>query len=366
MWFLSGLIILLTMFGVGDGCSPDRFNRLQWRGGDNSWFEWWYYKVVLPETGDSFFFLYGIVNPWDTSMSTPNSGAYVSAGSFRHRQIIKQEYSVEQFMAAANKVEIIIGDQTATDSFIRGHLTDKDGDSVSWDVTITKRWSSNAMGWPVYIPGITNIYWYPVQGDALFTGQINFKGQVYRLEDAPGYQDRNWGTSFPSWWMWLAANHFDDSPDTVLVVGGGSPLLFGFFPGYANVTVILFHEGREYQFRPPDFAVVFCKYGQRRWRIEATNGSGYRIEIDAAASEEILMFLDFKMPDGGIFRDYQTLTGDLNVNLYKRHPLSDTLGSSNSLSEVEPCQTQWEKKYTLRSRFAGLEIGFPLETSDAN
>ena len=334
------------------GCFFDPFNALIWNRENairnngvidtEPWFEWWFYKVVLPDTGDAFFFTYGVVNPWDTAMDNPSSSAFVSMGNFTERAFTEERYPPSDFTASYQATDVRIGDQHATDKMITGSLVDSDGGVVSWDIQIEPRWRFNAMTWTMFLSNLSNIFWYPVQADALFSGWIDYKGQLYTFEDAPGFQDRNWGRSFPEWWVWIVANHFDGHPNTALAVGGGQPVLLDAIHGFESVGVGLLHEGKEYTWRPHDFDLIRLNVHWGTWLVEAINTDGYKIEIEASAPCDSFMDLVFMTPQGVEFHDFEALTGEVTVRLYKLttgwHP-------------------QWHLIETLWSDFAGIEYG---------
>jgi tocopherol cyclase len=343
--------VLLSILGLC-GCSFDPYNALIWNRENvirNSgvvdtqpWFEWWYYKLVLPESGDAFYFIYGVVNPWDTAMENPSSRAYVGMGNFAEKAIIEDAYPVSDFSASYRATDVRVQNQHATDESIVGSLVDGDGGQVSWDIQISKRWNFNAMGWAMFVPEITNIFWYPAQADALFTGRINYKGQVYTFENAPGYQDRNWGRSFPEWWVWIVSNHFEGHPNTALAVGGGKPVILDAIDAFEGVGIGLFHKGKEYAFRPSDLDLVQVNIRFGTWKVEAINTEGCRITIEASAPCDSFTDIMFVTPQGEVFHDFETLTGELTVRLYER--------SAGWNSE-------WRLTETLWSDFAGIEYG---------
>jgi tocopherol cyclase len=333
------------------GCPLAPYNALIWNRANvhltsdridtGPWFEWWYYKVVIPETGDAFYFLYGTVNPWDTAGADPNSNAYVAVGSFAAKQIVTQTYPAADFLAAYERTDVRIQSQRATDTSIEGSLVD-DGGEVSWQIQIAEPWPFNAMGWGLFVPEITNIFWYPAQADARFFGWVDFNGERYTFENAPGYQDRNWGRTFPEWWAWIVANHFDGHPDTALAAGGGRPTVFDVTDAIEGLAVGLRHEGNEYAFRPNAGARERFTINFGTWELEAENPAGYRIEIEATAPCDSFLDLIFLTPQGEHFNDFETLTGDLTLRLYKR---TGFLGAC------------WQLLDTLHSDFAGIEYG---------
>lgn len=316
----------------------DPFNVYQWKSKQKGpWFEWWYYKVVLPETGESFFFVYGVVNPWDKHKTLAGTRAYVSMGDFAAKTQVENLYPVTDFVAAYDQTLVTVGGHLATDQNIKGELAEKNGNVTSWDISLQKDWAYDATGWATG-KGITNIEWYPAQASAKCSGSIVSQNRLYQFVDAPCYQDRNWGSEFPLWWSWIVSNHFKEDPDTVLAVGGGRPKYLNTKFPLEGVSVGLRHKGKEYHFRPNDLDRITQTINFGTWEISAENGND-RVDVSANAPKEKFMDLQFMTPKGQIFHDYETLTGHVTVKIYQRHLL------------------KWKLKETLTSEFAGIEYG---------
>jgi len=307
------------------------------------WYEWWYYKVILPDTGDAFYFLYGVVNPWDKAGSDPASRAYVGFGSFADGITVTQNYAVSDFEASYAETYVAIADQKAARHAIVGHVFDGTI-SASWHVSIDTKWDFNAMGWAMFVPDLTNIAWYPAQAAALFSGTVVLNGKTYTFTDVPGYQDRNWGREFPDWWAWITANHFDGHPDTALAAGGGRPKLLGLFEPIEGLAIGLKHDGVEYNWRPNDGDLQRFTIDFGTWKVVSVNRQGYKVEIEARAPCDSFMDLVFPTPQGTFFDDFETLTGTLTLRLYKLEGLHYRLMD------------------TLHSDFAGIEYGSATAT----
>ncbi|MBI4677429.1 MAG: hypothetical protein HY748_07590 [Elusimicrobia bacterium] len=301
-----------------DAAEADKYNARVWDGkSQDDWYEWWYYKVVVPGTQEAFYFCYGVVNPWDLDRTRPASRAYVSMGSFGAGEVVEQTFEPGRFAASPDRPFVEVGDNAATDRELKGRMFGPDGGEISWDLKVEKDWAFNAMGWAMSQGWISNIFWYPAQAGAFMSGRISFRGKTVDLDRAPAYQDRNWGTSFPKWWTWLVSNSFKDSPGTILASGGGQPRIFPGTDFYQGVAVGLRHGGREYVFRPTsgDIVKVDVRFG--KWEVSARNRRGERIEVSAYAPKEKFLLLKFMTPQGKEFNDYEALLGRIRVKLYK-------------------------------------------------
>ena len=104
------LLSLILFYGITSFSAVDLFNTYRWNResfesgkeikSQLPWFEWWYYKVVLPETGESFYFVYGIVNPWDTKHSKDATRSYVGFGDFEKNITVEEKYPIDHFWRA--------------------------------------------------------------------------------------------------------------------------------------------------------------------------------------------------------------------------------------------------------------------------
>jgi len=182
------------------------------------------------------------------------------------------------------------------------------------------------MSWTMSRDWISNIYWYPAQAGARMSGTITYRGRSVTLNKAPAYQDRNWGTSYPKWWTWLVSNNFKGSPGTVLASGGGQPRIFPGVSFIQAVTIGLRHREREYLFLPTDGDKVSVDVNFGRWELSARNRRNERITISAYAPREKFLLLPFVTPQGKVFKDYEALTGHIDVKLFN---------GSNLIAELE-------------------------------
>ncbi len=332
---ITTLFILLLNFSAFAEIDP--FNTYQYREGNQSpWFEWWYYKVVLPETGESFYFVYGVVNPWDKNQTMGGTRAYVGMGDFNDNIVVENKFPVSDFYASKTQTLIQVKNNQATDVNFSGNIDHKSS-VYSWDISIQKEWSYNPVSWALG-KGITDIEWYPAQASARCSGTIISNNQLRQFTDAPCYQDRNWGKKFPKWWTWIVSNQFKENADSVLAVGGGLPQYYGKDIPFSGVSIGLRHKGVNYHFRPNDLDLVKTNVSMGTWEVSGENGQ-YKVTVSATAPKEKFMDLQFVTPTGEVFHDYETLTGKATVKLYQKRLL------------------RWTLLDTLTTDFAGIEYG---------
>ncbi|MBS1985372.1 MAG: hypothetical protein JST16_14495 [Bdellovibrionales bacterium] len=349
LWFGWGLA---TLTQAQSWPATDAFNQYQWNRRQavdgvgpqdrGDWYEWWYYKVVEPSSGEAFYFVYGVVNPWDTTHTRSASHGFLGAGNFKDRSLLEQHFPLDEFSAHYDEPFVRLGRSGwATDNHLEGHLQNAQGEDIAWDLQIKRAWDYNAMGWGIFAPGASNIYWYPAQADARMSGTIRYKGRTVVLRDAPAYQDRNWGRSMPEWWTWIVSNDFMGSPGTALAMGGGRPKVLDRASIKDAFGIGFKFAGHVYNFQTTSADSIQTDIRFGKWEVTATKRSGLeRIEISAYAPPEKFMRLPFTSPTGEVFSDYEALLGRVHVKLYSR----DWHG-------------QWQTLADLTSESAGIEYG---------
>lgn len=344
-------IILILLFSFFSH-SSDPFNALIWdKNYKGSWYEWWYFKLYDQKSETPFFFLYGVTNPWDYESKNKVSRSFVSFGNFKEKWWVEKNFPVSQFKASKKVMDVQVSSvngviERSAFGHIIGEYNGQKHD-IKWDLKITPDWKFNAMGWTMDVSWSSNIFWYPAQASMFVSGIIEADGKTYVLENAPGYQDRNWGKSFPQWWAWIVSNQFKNSPGTVLAGGGGLPDVVTKFK--IPIFVLgLRHQGKEYSFRLNDGDLVRMKIAFGHWWVSAISKNGYRVDIEGRASEDKFMDLVFVTPQGEKFHDLETLEGNIVVKLYKLK------------------LNKWALQADLESNNAGLEFGSFQESYQKN
>lgn len=346
------LALLLVAVAPALAQATDAYNSFLWNRHNvvaqnnkidrGDWYEWWYYKVVVPETKEAFFFTYGVINPWDSEYTLSGTTAVLQVGDFQNKILLEQSYPLSDFSAAYDQTKVIVGDNFATDKQLAGHVM-QNGHDISWQLAMTPAWRFNAMDWAMKVPGISGIYWYPAQASARMAGWIRVDGRTTELNNALAYQDRNWGRNFPKWWTWLTSNSFKNSPGTALAAGGGVPRALESVYLFAGLCIGLKHQGREYAFRTSNGDHVDFEIAWGKWELSAINKHGQKIEISAFAPKDQFMMLPFHTPRGQEFYDYEALLGKMTVKLYDRKGIFSS----------------WKLVANLETDEAGIEWGTP-------
>lgn len=336
-----------------------------WNGSSDRFFEGWYFRVTLPQKGQTFAFMYSIDDPIG---GQPHSGGAAQILGPDDQYLWRTFPDVAKFWAAKNylalghwgKSELNISPQflqpskferqikegyqvTATQH--QGYLPDPaTGDYCRWyyETVPVYGWGNphlpqqSTAGWlsflPIFEPG-----WQILMAHGLATGWIEWKGKKYQFKDAPAYSEKNWGRSFPQKWFWLNCNSFQDEPDLALTAGGGKRGVLWWDESVA--LICLHHRGKFYEFVPWNARVSWRIEPWGRWEMRAENGQ-YEVELIGTTEEEGTP-LRAPTEDGLLFCCRDTMKGNLTLKLRHRHG-NTILVAQSSLCGLEIGGSPWQ------------------------
>ena len=212
-----------------------------WDGSSRRFFEGWYYRVTLPDRGQTFAFMYSIEDPIG---GKPHSGGAAQILGPNDEYLWRTFPNVKQFWATRSQLELghwgktdlatqpiwlmpaeferhVQNGYQATATCNQGVIHDPGSDhSCRWHYSIQPVYGwgdkggnqQSTAGWlsflPIFEPG-----WQILTAHGLATGWIEWNGDRYEFTNAPAYCEKNWGGAFPQKWFWLNCNSFDGEPD---------------------------------------------------------------------------------------------------------------------------------------------------------
>jgi tocopherol cyclase len=312
-----------------------------WDGSDQRFFEGWYYRVTLPQLRETFAFMYSIEDPQGGQAhsggaaqilgpqdgylwrSLPDvdlfwaEGDRLALGHWRTPTLPRHELPPDQFHAHSTE-----GYQ-ATAHLNQGYLRDPaTGFYCRWDYAIAPLYGwgvphhpqQSTAGWlsqfQIFEPG-----WQILMAHGLANGWIDWNGQMYFLNQAPAYSEKNWGRAFPREWFWLNCNSFEGEPDLALTAGGGRREVLTWAESVAMVG--LHYRGQFYEFVPWNSRVTWAIDPWGRWVMGAENWR-YRVELVGTTTHT---GTPLRAPTrGGMqFCCRDTMRGDVTLRLWERH-----------------------------------------------
>lgn len=332
------------------------------------YFEGWYFRLTLPEIGQTFAFMYSIEDPLGNQ---PNSGGAVQILGKNEAYLCRTFPNVHKFFA--NKDNLIFGHWGKTNLKIKPKLLS----STEFNTHVTEGYQAMAnlnqgsiydpvrdeycrweyqikpvYGWgnsqqsqqssaglfsslPIFEPG-----WQITMAHGLATGWIEWRGERYQFANAPAYSEKNWGSSFPQKWFWLNCNSFNGESDLALTAGGGIRQVLWWREEVALIGI--HNQGKFYEFAPWNSQISWQIKPWGEWQLQGklpqyqvvlkgeTNLSGTYVRTPTA--------------NGLLFNCRDTTLGKLSISLYDCQGKIIVEADSNQAG-LEVGGTPWEKTW---------------------
>lgn len=228
-------------------------------------FEGWYYKLVSRNRREALALIPGI------AVGKNGKSAFLQifdGTSLEYRFI---PYPAPLFKPHPRRFDITLGEHHFSDREItlahrdcsltlEGHL---EIEHISpWPV---KAFSPGAMGWYGLLP-VMEDYHGVLSLDSPVKGTLQVDSRRYNFDGGRCYIEKDWGSGFPSAWIWMQCNHFQQEGVSVTFSLARIPWRRHWFSGFI-IGILL--EGRLYR---------FCTYTGARFEslqlTRETDGSG--------------------------------------------------------------------------------------------
>jgi tocopherol cyclase len=339
-----------------------------WTGGSGRFFEGWYFRLTLPELGQSFAFMYAIDDPSGQTALSGGSAqilgpedTYLSCllpdveqfWAWPHRLGLGQwgrtaqhsEALPAQYLDPEQFSRTVVQGYQVTSTLHQGYLADAETGAIArWHYTLTPRYGWGppqqpqrpTAGWLSYFP-IFEPGWQVLMAHGWASGWVDWQGQRYDFAQAPAYSEKNWGGAFPQRWFWLQANAFADHPDLTLTAAGGKRQVL-----WQSETVGLI--GLHYQ---GDCIILSSLAARLRWQVSTwghwqltAHNHRYRIMLSGHTTR-LPAPVQVPTREGLQWRCWDTTRGQLTVQVWRK------LGDRGSEQLILNATTH----------LAGLEVG---------
>ncbi|MBG7610494.1 MAG: hypothetical protein IZT55_06470 [Anaerolineae bacterium] len=304
-------------------------------GRKKPFFEGWYFKLIDPTTMHKLAIIPGVFLSNDPHAFIQVLDGTTSAAWY-HR------FPLDQFWAAEDRFEIRVGNNVFNADEItlavdrskqKIHGSLRFSGKKKWPVRIT---APGIMGWYAWIPTM-ECYHGVVSLDHSIEGALTFNEQLLDFNGGRGYIEKDWGQSFPSAWIWMQTNHFEQVGTSLTASIAMIPWQFTRFRGF---LVGFWHKGKLYRFATYTGAkTVSLTVGNNEieWMLTGrTAGAAHRLHIIATRGE------------AGI------IAGPSTVSMGKRVAESLTAVISVTLTHIE--QRKEQLVFEGEGNFGGLEV----------
>jgi len=310
-----------------------------WDGSSRRFFEGWYYRVTLPQIGQTFAFMYSIEDPIGgkshsggaSQILGPNDEylcrTFPDVSKFwaRHDALAlghwgKTNLHIQPLYLLPKEFEHYVQQgYQATATLNQGFIQDPaSGQFCRWQYKIQPLlgWGNqrsiqqSTAGWlsflQIFEPG-----WQILMAHGLASGWIDWNGKIYEFTNAPAYSEKNWGGAFPQKWFWVNCNSFEGESDLALTAGGGRRGVLWWMESVAMIG--LHYRGKFYEFVPWNSIVNWDIQPWGTWKMQARNEE-YEVNLIGTTD---LSGTPLRAPteNGLVFCCRDTMQGQLNLEL---------------------------------------------------
>jgi tocopherol cyclase len=251
--------------------NPDMYHG--W-GRKRNYFEGWYCKIVDPAEQYAFAIIPGIAFEDDG-----NSHAFIQVLDGKQCQATYHEFPAADFNPSAQDFNVQIGNNFFSRSKVVLDLPELSGELTLHNIYPWPNMlgAPGIMGWYSFVP-FMQCYHGVVSVDHQLEGELAVYGMPTTFTGGKGYMEKDWGTSFPSSWIWTQTNHFEaDRQVSFMASVARIPWVGSHFIGYI-VGFLL--DGRLYRFATYTGAKMKATLEKDTVRM-AFSDKRYRVEVEA-------------------------------------------------------------------------------------
>jgi hypothetical protein len=193
------------------------------------------------------------------------------------------------------------------------------------------------MGWYTFVP-FMECYHDILSFDHSIEGKLKSNGKEIDFTNGRAYIEKDRGRSFPSYWIWMQTNHFQEEGISLMISIANIPWLGRSFDGFLGGFL---YNNTLYRFTTYKGAKITKLQLPENEVIVHLSSKKHRLEIEAAKSKGA----ELKSPVLGAMegRLLESITSQIHVKLYKTEKKKEDLIFEGT------------------GRNAGLEIGGEIE-----
>ena len=211
------------------------------------YFEGWYFKHATQDGSRTVAFIPGI------SLDTADRHSFIQVILSPEVKTYYFKFPIEDFKTTESPFSVTIGENvfsmTGCKINVNDHITGMNikGTLHYADTKPIRKtfFMPNIMGFFAYIPkmecnhGVLSMT-HQISGHVAFGESLSID-----FTDGKGYIEKDWGTSFPSAYIWIQANHFEGLEDSFMCSIANIP--FGLF-SFSGLIANLHYQGEEFRF----------------------------------------------------------------------------------------------------------------------
>ena len=249
--------------------------RFQGWGRTSSYFEGWYFKVVVPARNLAYAFIPGV------SYGADGSGhAFLQVLDGVAATSAYHEYPTVDFQPATDRFALDLAGHYFSAERLRIDLPE-----LQLDLQLLKPhpWhprplAPGIMGWYGFVPRM-QCYHGLVSYHHQLAGAITVAGQTFDAAGGVGYTEKDWGSGFPDAWVWCQSNHLSGTtrPASLMASVASIPWLGSSFTGFLATFLL---EGELHLFTTWARSRVQCALDEEQGSVTLSfSGRGKRLVV---------------------------------------------------------------------------------------
>lgn len=274
-----------------------------------NFFEGWYTRITSP-SGRSYAFIIGIAKGNDPH-------AFIQVVDGAKNKYHYHPFSFDAFNSRKGTLELNLSGNSLSYHRLTLNLTGTQGDILgSIRFSNINRWSSRdlfpgSMGVLAEIPGL-ECYSQVCVISGSVRGSLWIEGEMIDFTGGEVYMEKNWGKSFPEWWLWCQSSLFEDRRCSFTLSIGHVPVQSTSFTGLLACIMV---DGKKYKFTTPTGATM-----KLYRREKGCKGALYSLTHKLVFSVESDKGITCNAPRMGNMTSsvVESLSADLKVKLYCR------------------------------------------------
>nr|WP_300002497.1 tocopherol cyclase family protein [Tissierella sp.] len=205
---------------------------------NKNYFEGWYYKLVDRDEQNSFAFIPGIA--YDKEGKGHSFIQIIDSLEYKTEYF---KFPVADFKYSKSYLDVNINKNHFTKEGIEIYLGDKDypveGKLKFYDIDpFPKKISRPGIMGPFSFVPFMECYHGVVNIHQRIEGKLMINNKEVDFTNGYGYIEKDWGRSFPKWWVWMQCNHFQEKNVSLMFSIAKIPWLKNHFTGFLSFLKI--------------------------------------------------------------------------------------------------------------------------------
>lgn len=299
---------------------------------NGNYFEGWFFKIVDASQHHTFAFIPGVYK----AQNETDSHAFVMVLDGQSHVSSYHPFPISEFRASTTSLDIRVGPNRFRRDAFELDINDAErrvsgrinmGEFTPWPV---KPLSPGVMGWYAFVP-FMECYHAVISFDHEVSGTLNIDNQSISFDGGRGYNEKDWGISFPSAYVWMQSNHFERPGLSLMASVANIPWMRGSFRGF---IIGLWNNGNLLRFTTYTGAhLEACAITETQVHIIVSDKK-HTLELTAERTQSAVLHApyDLKMSP----KVSESLGSRIRLHLYRRHhngfePILSDVGTNAGL-----------------------------------